>query len=129
MVRFNELLSEAVTHRRLFGRVGSPWEFNLRDILRWSQLAASVAGWGAADAPVGAEEAAAVAAATFPAIYAHRLRSRDDRRAAWALFSESFPEAAERPFPSVEVSPETCGPALSRHLPPLVPAASVTSCI
>lgn len=116
MVQFNERLSDAVTAKRLFGRSGAPWEFNLRDILRWSQLAASVAGWPAHPAgggpAVGPEQAAAVAAATFPAVYAHRLRSREDRLAAWGLFAEAFPGAAPRPVPAVEVSAETCAQPL-----------------
>ena len=38
MVLFNSRLSRLVTEDHAFGRQGSPWEFNLRDILRWSTL-------------------------------------------------------------------------------------------
>ncbi|EPQ62073.1 Bgt-5184 [Blumeria graminis f. sp. tritici] len=34
-------LEEEVVHKRTFGTQGGPWEFNLRDILRWLQLLTS----------------------------------------------------------------------------------------
>lgn len=38
MVDFNEKLNDSVNHRSEFGNLGSPWEFNLRDINRWCDL-------------------------------------------------------------------------------------------
>ena len=38
MIHFLERLHVAATIQRSFGSVGGPWEFNLRDLLRWCQL-------------------------------------------------------------------------------------------
>ncbi|KAF9242636.1 midasin nuclear AAA ATPase [Melanogaster broomeanus] len=38
MIAFNTRLNHEVVHKRSFGREGSPWEFNLRDIIRWGDL-------------------------------------------------------------------------------------------
>ncbi|PIA95046.1 Midasin [Cercospora beticola] len=40
-IAFVTRLNEEVADRRTFGALGSPWEFNLRDITRWFALAAS----------------------------------------------------------------------------------------
>lgn len=38
MIHFNDRLHEAIMVTRTYGQAGSPWEFNLRDILRWCEL-------------------------------------------------------------------------------------------
>ncbi|KAF8758346.1 ATPase [Rhizoctonia solani] len=38
MLTFNERLCEQVINNGRFGREGSPWEFNLRDLIRWISL-------------------------------------------------------------------------------------------
>ncbi|KAG1762116.1 hypothetical protein EDD22DRAFT_953379 [Suillus occidentalis] len=38
VITYNNCLNQVVVHRRTFGRNGSPWEFNLRDILHWGAL-------------------------------------------------------------------------------------------
>ncbi|KZT67287.1 hypothetical protein DAEQUDRAFT_812985 [Daedalea quercina L-15889] len=38
MISFTSQLSEDVQNRRDFGRQGAPWEFNLRDVIRWATL-------------------------------------------------------------------------------------------
>jgi midasin len=38
MVTFNQTLFRETMEEGLYGRLGSPWEFNLRDILRWCSL-------------------------------------------------------------------------------------------
>ena len=38
MVLFVQSLQDTVMEKRLFGQTGSPWEFNLRDVFRWSEL-------------------------------------------------------------------------------------------
>ena len=37
MVEFSSWLQEEVVVRRSWGQLGAPWEFNLRDLLRWCQ--------------------------------------------------------------------------------------------
>ncbi|KAI9815509.1 MAG: hypothetical protein M1827_002643 [Pycnora praestabilis] len=41
MIAFVEALDDQVIHHRIFGAHGGPWEFNLRDILRWLCLSTS----------------------------------------------------------------------------------------
>lgn len=41
MVAFVQALHQAVNVKRIFGSSGAPWEFNLRDLLRWCQLIAA----------------------------------------------------------------------------------------
>ncbi len=41
IITFVSLLEQEVVHRRRFGSQGGPWEFNLRDSLRWLQLLVS----------------------------------------------------------------------------------------
>ena len=89
MVRFNGSLSHAVVSERAFGRAGAPWEFNLRDVLRWCELSEAALEWPAAAAPDdGAVKAAVVA--TFSVVYLHRMRTAEDRDHAVALFEAHF---------------------------------------
>ncbi len=38
MISFNSSLQDAVSVQRAFGKDGAPWEFNLRDVLRWTSV-------------------------------------------------------------------------------------------
>jgi midasin len=38
MIEFNAQLETDIVSNSLFGHVGSPWEFNLRDLFRWGNL-------------------------------------------------------------------------------------------
>jgi midasin len=92
MVSFNDALSRAVVNERRFGRVGAPWEFNLRDVLRWCELAELVVfGSAASGTPTEDDAVTAAVLATFPAVYMHRMRTPEDRAATQALFVEHFP--------------------------------------
>ncbi len=109
MVAFNESLARAVVAERRFGRAGAPWEFNLRDVLRWSELAEAAV---APSLDLDAHEDAAVGAAVralFPVVYLHRFRSADDRSAAASLFAQHFPggePAWPAAQPAVRLTPE-----------------------
>ncbi|PPR00460.1 hypothetical protein CVT24_004521 [Panaeolus cyanescens] len=78
MIRFNSQLNRAVSVERTFGQDGSPWEFNLRDILRWGSLMAD-------------ESNQYHPKAYFPAIYQSRFRNQSDKRAAADIFVAAFP--------------------------------------
>ena len=112
MVAFNEALARAVVVDRTFGRSGSPWEFNLRDVLRWCQLAEHAAQGDAGGCfEAGAHDAAVVdaVAAMFSVVYMHRFRTHDDRQAAAALFAQHFPHTALDSLqqqPHVRLSPD-----------------------
>ena len=89
MVRFNDSLSRAVVSDRTFGRVGAPWEFNLRDVLRWCELSEAALELPTAGDPDDEAVRAAVVA-TFPVVYWHRMRTAEDRAHAAALFEQHF---------------------------------------
>lgn len=122
MVSFNEALSSAVVSERRFARAGGPWEFNLRDVLRWSELSEAAVpprsppssppaplshGPPPADFSQASDESDALRAAVaafFPVVYTHRLRTAADRAAAASLFSSHFP-ASSSPSPLLAALP------------------------
>jgi midasin len=110
MVAFNEALARAVVVDRSFGRSGSPWEFNLRDVLRWCQLAEHAAERGLESFEAAAHDAAVVdaVASMFSVVYMHRFRTPEDRQAAVALFAQHFPGTALslHQQPHVRLSPD-----------------------
>lgn len=80
MVSFNGALQRAAAAPDSFAQAGAPWEFNLRDVLRWlalvhTQLGASAVG-DALEHIVG--------------LYLLRFRTRSDREKATALAEEHF---------------------------------------
>lgn len=81
MIKFNSRLEFEIVHRRAFGRDGSPWEFNLRDILRWLQLLHS---------PSVIEKNGSLPKDYLYAIYLCRLRSDSDRECASQIYREIF---------------------------------------
>lgn len=44
MIAFNTAVHHQTMQTRAFGMEGSPWEFNLRDVLRWLSLLQSSSG-------------------------------------------------------------------------------------
>ena len=86
IIRFVSQLEDEIIHRRRFGSQGGPWEFNLRDILRWIQLLSS--------------SARLLTSATAPdflnLIFRLRFRSARDRREVDRIFAEVF--GANVPF-------------------------------
>ncbi|KAJ4459704.1 putative AAA ATPase midasin [Paratrimastix pyriformis] len=89
MIRFNQAVHQAVTVEARFGRAGAPWEFNLRDMVRWCDMVAAVAGPTAPEGPLS--PALVGAAARFmEVLYMHRLRSRWDRAQVGAAFAQIF---------------------------------------
>lgn len=77
MISFNMQLNEIIGLQRAFARDGSPWEFNLRDVVRWGTLL-SVAG------------ASSHPNAYLDTIYLNRLRTMQDRSQARAIFDNIF---------------------------------------
>ncbi|KAI0314077.1 hypothetical protein OF83DRAFT_1165344 [Amylostereum chailletii] len=77
MIVFNSRLQEEVVVKRSFGRSGSPWEFNLRDLARWGALLQRH------EHPLHPLE-------HLRSIYLARFRTQADRIAAKALFSATF---------------------------------------
>uniref|UniRef100_D8PXL7 Midasin n=1 Tax=Schizophyllum commune (strain H4-8 / FGSC 9210) TaxID=578458 RepID=D8PXL7_SCHCM len=77
MIDFNAKLNEKLATDTTFARAGSPWEFNLRDVLRWGAVLKSQ--------PPGTHPGA-----LLRAIYLQRFRSRNDRDQARQIFDNVF---------------------------------------
>jgi len=81
MVRFNDSLAAAANAAGgSFARAGAPWEFNLRDILRWCDLAEHSSTLG----PQNAVER------LFGTLYLQRLRTYADRKQCASFFNDAF---------------------------------------
>ncbi|KUJ07208.1 midasin [Mollisia scopiformis] len=80
MIVFVSQLEQEIVYQRRFGSQGGPWEFNLRDILRWLQLLSSSAPFLGAASPSD----------FLSLIFRQRFRSLRDRSEVDRLFSEVF---------------------------------------
>lgn len=77
MIRFNTRLNHEVVYKRAFGREGSPWEFNLRDIIRWGEL-------------LRTSNTTNYPRHFIRIVYLSRFRNLQDRAYAQAIFDEVF---------------------------------------
>ncbi|KAJ7132921.1 midasin nuclear AAA ATPase [Mycena filopes] len=85
MISFNTTLNDEISVKRSFARAGSPWEFNLRDVLRWASL-------------LDSSSSTADPSEVFRSVYLDRFRDIEDRRRAQLLFDQIFqttPDALE----------------------------------
>ncbi|OAQ30077.1 P-loop containing nucleoside triphosphate hydrolase protein [Linnemannia elongata AG-77] len=81
MIDFNYQMFEETMVKLSFGRKGSPWEFNLRDVFRWMELMTLPDhGLGYNHDP----------SEHFDLIYLQRMRTEEDRVATTALFEKIF---------------------------------------
>jgi midasin len=80
IISFVSQLEQEVVHKRRFGSQGGPWEFNLRDILRWLQLLTSTAPLLAAATPSD----------FLNLIFRQRFRSCRDRQEIDKIFARAF---------------------------------------
>lgn len=77
LIKFVAELDEQVVSYRAFGQLGAPWEFNLRDTLRWLQLLAS-------------EHTTGSARDFLDTIFVQRFRAESDRVRLLNLFESVF---------------------------------------
>ncbi|KAL6704852.1 AAA ATPase midasin [Coniothyrium glycines] len=77
LIRFVAEVDHQVVTCRAFGHLGAPWEFNLRDTLRWLQLLASNAFCGSARD-------------FLDTIFVQRFRSEGDRTRLMDLFEREY---------------------------------------
>ncbi|GAA5965287.1 hypothetical protein JCM21900_005694 [Sporobolomyces salmonicolor] len=94
MIAFNSKVHQQTMEARVFGMEGSPWEFNLRDVLRWLTLV---------QASSGLDGRRGEAVEYFRLLYIQRFRNLTDRTHVARLFAEAFGEVidpVERPWPS-----------------------------
>lgn len=76
MISYNIQLNQQVSVQRTFAREGSPWEFNLRDVIRWGIL-------------LGAPHPRKPLA-YLRSVYLHRFRTIQDRSEAQRIFNAVF---------------------------------------
>ena len=86
-----------------YGRRGSPWEFNLRDVFRWCELMIREQSYldGRRDGDPDVDPDAGLKTHWEPwllvdTLYIQRMRTQSDRQALLACFKEAFPEAVSQ---------------------------------
>ncbi|EAU86094.2 MDN1 midasin family protein [Coprinopsis cinerea okayama7 len=94
MISFNGQLNEQVVIRKTFGREGAPWEFNLRDIIRWGTLCQS--------------QTSGHPGQYLRTIYLDRFRSPKDRSRACDIFDATFNTTSD----ALKNPPYTISPSL-----------------
>lgn len=83
IVQFNCIVQEDIDNRQ-YGQLGSPWEFNLRDVFRWCELVShSYKETGAVDCDKFADT-----------IYIQRLRTEKDRNLVTKRYKECFGDSS-----------------------------------
>ncbi|TAQ87529.1 hypothetical protein B7494_g4151 [Chlorociboria aeruginascens] len=80
IINFVSRLEQDIVHKHRFGSQGGPWEFNLRDILRWLQLLSSSAPLLTASRPTD----------FLNLIFRQRFREPKDRLEIDKIFSQVF---------------------------------------
>ncbi|GAA5820590.1 hypothetical protein JCM11251_003065 [Rhodosporidiobolus azoricus] len=106
MIAFNSTVHRQTMEQRAFGMEGSPWEFNLRDVLRWLTLVRSSSG-------LDTRQHEAIEYIRL--LYLQRFRDSADREHVARLFASSFGEyvdPVERPWPSLSSSHAQIGHSL-----------------
>ncbi|KAB8301531.1 hypothetical protein EYC80_003378 [Monilinia laxa] len=86
IINFVTKLEVDIVHKRKFGSQGGPWEFNLRDILRWLHLLTSSAPFLTNRGP----------ADFLNLIFRQRFRTTKDRQELDSVFAQTF--GADVPF-------------------------------
>ncbi|KAI8840117.1 P-loop containing nucleoside triphosphate hydrolase protein [Chytriomyces cf. hyalinus JEL632] len=82
MIQFNQAMHEETMVKHSFGSRGSPWEFNLRDILRWIELLKSD-GNASIDYLSNPHQ-------FLKMMYCQRMRTKSDEAAVLQLFNTFF---------------------------------------
>ncbi|KAM3579719.1 AAA ATPase midasin [Umbelopsis sp. WA50703] len=82
MIEFNTLMYEETMINCTFGRKGSPWEFNLRDVFRWLELMQKVDNMSLGHVPDPSQY--------LETIYLQRLRTEEDRHHTIRLYEKIF---------------------------------------
>ena len=80
LINFVVKLEHALNEQHSFGTMGGPWEFNLRDTLRWLELLASTDGLPAAKTPVEYVDM----------VIKQRFRTLEDRKKVDQIFNTVF---------------------------------------
>jgi midasin len=111
MIQFTIKLEAALKSGQGFGHQGSPWEFNLRDVIRWLALLHDRSGF---------EEMPDHPAEFLDALFLRRFRTREDRLRVETLFREIFNDHVPSllpPHPSLSSTLAQFGHALVPRTP------------
>lgn len=95
MIIFNTTIHKRTMESRSFGMEGSPWEFNLRDVLRWLSLLRSSSG-------LDLRQREAIEYVGL--LYVQRFRTLKDRTHVATIFQETFDQLIQplqRPFSAI----------------------------
>ncbi|PCH39866.1 midasin [Wolfiporia cocos MD-104 SS10] len=79
MIQYTSRLNDEIMVKRTFAREGAPWEFNLRDVIRWGTL-------------LHQSKSTSHPVEAFSTVFLQRFRSENDRQRAWQIFTETFPQ-------------------------------------
>ncbi|KAL8100236.1 hypothetical protein AgCh_032471 [Apium graveolens] len=94
LIRFNKLIHEDTMVHHKYGQKGSPWEFNLRDIIRSCQIIQ--------DAPEKSRNDC-----FLDTVYVQRMRTPSDRQRVIELYKKVFElESHINPFPRLQLNPD-----------------------
>ncbi|XP_076823935.1 midasin-like isoform X3 [Clavelina lepadiformis] len=117
MVKFNQQVYNEVVQERKWGHVGSPWEFNLRDMTRWCQLMVEVKPHDPS--------------LHMYLVYGERLRTGKDRQKLYNIFYEVFDKEAYSPTRYFHITPKTLqiGNAVIKREGLFYPSSSMNSSI
>ena len=109
MVKFNSAIRRATMVDHSFGLNGGPWDFNLRDLLRWCHLLS--AGYTSRNSPQYGDTPSYFRRVLqpqrlVPVLYASRFRTAEDRAAVLRLSEATFGSAVTEFlfFPSLSVT-------------------------
>ena len=108
MVASVGLLHEAVNLKHAFGRIGGPWEFNLRDISRWCDLITAAGACSETHAVALSGHYAAM-------LFSHKMQSKADKRQCEALIEQCW---SSHPLQDVFCSHLRCPQKVSVALTP-----------
>ncbi|KAI0822070.1 midasin [Trametes gibbosa] len=92
MITYMNVLNEETMVKRSFAREGAPWEFNLRDVIRWTTLLC--------DSDTPAHPSQYLSSAIL-----QRFRTREDRSRAHRLFLNIFTGKHDIDRPPITISP------------------------
>lgn len=90
MIMYMTVLNEETMVRRSFARQGAPWEFNLRDVIRWATLHTT--------------DPLTHPSHYLSAVVLQRFRTSEDRTRAFQLFSDLFDGATKLDPPPTFIS-------------------------
>lgn len=95
-ITFNQLVHQATMVDMEFGRNGAPWEFNLRDLIRWFELKLSSTNVFTSMSDADA----------FEMLYNYRMRTLVDRQCVTELYSRFFKGSCHK-IPMLSLSPQS----------------------